>query len=60
MLQLEKGLQFTVNINPLPHLYLHLPDSFTGLTPFISFLQRGFELVAPRAPPAVSIAVVVA
>ena len=50
-------LQLSVHIERLIRLDLHLPDPFAGR---YAILNWRLELVAPRTPPAVSIAVVIA
>lgn len=50
-------LQFSVHVERLVRLDLHLPDPLAWRH---SILNRRLELVAPWAPPAVTIAVVVA
>ena len=58
----KRNSQFPINVYPLPHAHLHLADALAGLdapVPII-LLDRRLELVAPRAAPAVPVAVVVA
>lgn len=50
-------LQLSVHIERLIRLNLHLPDPLTGCH---AIFNRRLELVAPRTPPAITIAVVVA
>jgi hypothetical protein len=50
-------LQLSVYVKSLVRLDLHLPDPLTGRH---TIVNRRFELIAPRTPPTVSVAVVVA
>lgn len=60
-----QNLQLPIYLDGLPHDDLHLPDPLTGFHP-IFFLTISaarsviFELIAPRTPPAIAIAVVIA
>lgn len=51
--------QLPVNVHTLVRAYLHLPDPVAGLRPVV-IIQRRLKLIAPWAPPAVAVAVVVA
>jgi hypothetical protein len=50
-------LQLPVHVKRLVRLHLHLPYAVAGRD---ALLNRWLELVAPRTPPAVAVAVVVA
>jgi len=56
-------LQFSINVNPLPHSDLQTSDSLARLHAAIlsfTFIDRRIKLVAPRTPPAVPVTVVIA
>lgn len=58
----QAHLQFTINVNSLAHPDLQASDPLARLhTPFLSFpfIDWRVELITPRTPPAVAVAVVV-
>ena len=52
-------IQFSIDINSLIHPDFHFPHLLARLRAILPFFQRGLELVAPRTPIAVPVAVVV-
>ena len=52
-------LQFSINIYRFSHRDLHLPDFIAGLRSLLAIRNWWFEFIAPWAPPAVAVTIVV-
>ena len=55
----KKYSQLSIHIDRLPHPHFQLPHPLTRLSPFLFPLNRWLELIAPRTPPTIPIAIIV-